>query len=151
MIHYQQSWSFRTSTLLVMVITVTSHYLSLWFNFNFDSSQVTCVGSSLHGDDYTTRFSSTTRLWTITYKADIVMSIAPLPLPSLSTYILSYTLFMMVIIILHRINCYYDTCDFDSQVYLLIHYQLSWSLSWSFCTSMLLVMVNNLSSNDLSL
>ena len=86
MIHYQQSWSFRTSTLLVMVITVTSHYLSLWFNFNFDSSQITCVGSSLHGDDFTTRFSSTTWLWTITYKADIVISIAPLSLPSLSTY-----------------------------------------------------------------
>ena len=35
MIHYQQSWSFRTSALLVMVITVTLHYLSLWYNFHF--------------------------------------------------------------------------------------------------------------------
>ena len=42
---YQPSWSFCTSVVLVMVITATSNYLSLWFTFSFyfDSSQVTCV------------------------------------------------------------------------------------------------------------
>ena len=40
----------------------------------------------------TTSFSSTTSHWSITYRVDIVMSIEPLSLSSLTTYTLSYTL-----------------------------------------------------------
>jgi len=45
MIH-QQSWFFFTSVLLVLEITVTSHYPSIFIIFWFNSSQVKCVGSS---------------------------------------------------------------------------------------------------------
>ena len=40
----------------------TLSVLMFQFSFYFDSSQAMCVGSSLHGDDYTTRISSTTRI-----------------------------------------------------------------------------------------
>ena len=102
--NHQQSWSFCTSMLLVIVITVTLLYQSLWFNCHFILIQV----KSCH-----VCWIKFTR-W-------------------LLYYIVSIAIMIYVISIFKSI--------------FLIQYQLS----WSFCTSMLLVMVNNLSSNDLSL
>jgi len=66
---------------------------------------------------------STTRLWFTTYSVDIVLSITPLSLQSLFTYTLSYAvLLLMVIIILHRIYCNCDTCDFAWITFLLSTY-----------------------------
>ena len=83
------------------------------FLFWFKSSQVKCIGSSLHGDNFTTSYSPTTwpRLLTTTTLHSttwiwffIVMS----------TYTLSYTMLLMTIIILRCIYYHYDTCNFNS-------------------------------------
>ena len=132
-------------------------YESIYILFWFKSSRVTCFGPSFHGDDYTTSFISTTRLCSITYRVDIIMYNASLSLPSMSINTLSYTMILMVIIILRLIYCYYDTCDLDpcllriplvitsisyndTTIMIIIFQHIDWCSIWYWCHRILIIM-----------